>query len=149
MGRINGAPHALAGIVGIAGFGLELGDLPPTRILRILQALAAQVARLAIRILGGIQLVAQASGRGAGAARTCQCLARRANAGVVVVEAEVLGTESLESFGLPGGLFVVQQKTGIRFFIFTSLPPSTGFHPTTLHSPHRTTRFQERLNYNN
>ena len=59
LGRINGTSHALARMVRVAGFGLEACDLPPTRILRTLQALVTQFARMAIRILGGIQLVAQ------------------------------------------------------------------------------------------
>ena len=42
LGRINGTSHALARMVRIAGFRLEAGDLPPTRILRTLQALVAQ-----------------------------------------------------------------------------------------------------------
>ena len=115
--RINGTAHAFAGMVRVAGFGLEVGDWLCTRAVRILQALAASVARLAIRLLGGIQLVALACRGGVDAAKAGQRLACWANTGVVVLEAQVSGREALKGFGLPGGLFVVQRL--IFGFVFS------------------------------
>ena len=75
LDRVDRAAHAFAGVLRILGSGLEPGYLSASFAALTLEALATQLALLAIGRLGGEHLVAQTDAGRVDAARAVQGLA--------------------------------------------------------------------------